>query len=304
MNPNLNHLPRDKQKQIAFVVETIRAGFAHATARRSMPRLRGAKLLKIILFGSYARGGWVDDAKGRYFSDFDILCVVDREEVADWDEFWWQTDRNLLEAESEGRELRTPYSLIVHSLDDVNEQLRLGRYFFIDIVRDGIVLHEEEGHPFDTPQPLTAEQALTETQAYFEEWSTGAREFRDTAVDNREKGRTLKRATFMLHQAAEQAYQCLLLVRTLYSPRTHRLSSLRGMTEDMEPRLREVWPNTGKFERRCFALLNDAYVKARYSPHYRITVEEFDWLVERITMLIEIVEQASHERLAVLAAAA
>lgn len=303
MKPKLNHLPRDKQKQIAFVVETIQAGFAHATARRSMPRLRGAKLLKIILFGSYARGGWVDDAKGRYFSDFDILCVVDREEVADWDEFWWQTDRNLLEAESEGRELRTPYSLIVHSLDDVNEQLRLGRYFFIDIVRDGIVLYEEVGHPFDAPQPLTSEQALNETQTYFDEWSVTARAFLQAALDVKARG-NLKIGAFQLHQAAEQAYHCLLLVRTLYSPRTHRLSSLRGMTEDTEPRLREVWPNTGKFERRCFALLNDAYVKARYSPHYRISIEEFDWLVERITMLIEIVEQASHERLAVLAAAA
>jgi len=34
------------------------------------------KLLKIILFGSYARGDWVDDSVGRYLSDYDLLVVV------------------------------------------------------------------------------------------------------------------------------------------------------------------------------------------------------------------------------------
>jgi len=34
----------------------------------------------------------------------------------------------------------------------VNQQLRLGRYFFTDIVRDGIVLYEMEGHTFAHPR--------------------------------------------------------------------------------------------------------------------------------------------------------
>src|ERR1700754_5343128 len=134
MTSRLRFLPEVKQKELEFVVRTIRAGFEHATARRSMPALRDAKLLKIILFGSYARGDWVEDPVGRYFSDYDLLCVVDREEVTDWDEYWDATDHQLMLAQSAGIDLRTPHSLIVHSLDDVNEKLRLGRYFFMDIV--------------------------------------------------------------------------------------------------------------------------------------------------------------------------
>ena len=42
----------------------------------------------------------------------------------------------------------------------------------------------------------------------------------------------------------------------------------------MEPRLKEVWPRSTKFERRCYELLRDAYVKARYSRHYRISDEQ------------------------------
>ncbi|HEY9552534.1 nucleotidyltransferase domain-containing protein [Allosphingosinicella sp.] len=75
----------------------IREGFAFAIARRTMPDLRGDRLLKIILLGSYARGDWVEDPVGRYFSDFDLLVVVDREELTDVPEFWAKTDERLLE---------------------------------------------------------------------------------------------------------------------------------------------------------------------------------------------------------------
>src|SRR5690606_21198119 len=135
------------------------------------------RLLKIVLFGSYARGDWVEDPVGRYFSDYDLLIIVDREELTDVPEFWAKTEERLLEDLSAGKALRTPVSLIYHSLEDVNEKLRLGRYFFIDIVRDGIVLFEEPGHPLAEPQPLSAEEALRETREYYEEWFESAGEF-------------------------------------------------------------------------------------------------------------------------------
>jgi predicted nucleotidyltransferase/HEPN domain-containing protein len=303
MKSKLRFLPQGKQDELAFVVETIQRGFAHATERRTATRLRDAQLLKIILFGSYARGGWVEDPKGRYFSDYDILCVVNAEELTDWSEYWEKIDRTLIAAEAAGRDLRTPHSIIAHTLDDVNEQLRLGRYFWIDIARDGIVLFEKEGHPFDTPEPLTPAQALRETQTYYDEWSTGARDFLELADHANANGK-VKLGAFLLHQSAERAYHCLLLVRTLYSPKTHRLNKLREMTEELEPRLRAVWPNASKFDRRCFGLLNDAYVKARYSPEYEINQSEFDWLRAHVRHLIELIEQASHERLTDLKAAA
>ncbi|WP_454882606.1 nucleotidyltransferase domain-containing protein [Sphingomonas oryzagri] len=166
-NP-LASLPQGKQDELAFVIDVIRSGFAHATARRTQPHLRTAKLLKIVLFGSYARGTWVDDPVGRYFSDYDLLIVVNHDDLTDYAEYWEKIDRRLIDAGAAGTRLRTQVSLAPHSLDDINEQLRLGRYFFIDAVRDGIVLFEEEGYPFAEPQPLTARQALAESQQYFE----------------------------------------------------------------------------------------------------------------------------------------
>ena len=249
-------------------------------ARRTMPSVRDGKLLKIILYGSYARGDWVADPVGRYYSDFDLLVVVDRGELTDVAEYWYKIEERILAKSS--RRIRTPVSLIVHSLFDVNEQLGRGRYFFMDVVREGIILFDEPGHPFVEPQPLSASNALQETRTYFEEWFESAGEFYDDYRSNLEKGR-LKKSAFELHQATERFYHCFLLVRTLYSPSTHNLNRLRSLAEDMELRLRDVWPRDSKFERRCYELLREAYVKARYSRHYQITPEQLEWLGSRMT---------------------
>ena len=303
MNSSIDDLPEGKRRELEFVVEQVRQGFAFAIARRTMPRLRGGRLLKIILFGSYARGDWVEDPVGRYYSDYDLLVVVDREELTDVPEFWARTEEKLLEELASGNNLRTPVSLIYHSLDDVNEKLRLGRYFFIDILRDGIFLFEEPGHPFVEPKPLSAAEALKETQDYFDEWFESAVAFAKGADYYRSIDRP-KEAAFQLHQATERFYHCLFLVRTLYSPKTHNLNQLRQLAEAIEPRLKEVWPRETKFERRCYELLREAYVKARYSRHYRISEDQLAWLSGRVELLQSIVRGLCEQRIAELSEAA
>ncbi len=303
MKTSLDHLLEGKQRELAYVVETVRAGFARATAQRTQPRFRNGALLKIILFGSYARGDWVEDPVGRYFSDYDLLVVVNHDDLTDIAEFWEKTESQLLADLSPGTTLRTPVGLIYHSLEDVNEKLRLGRYFFMDIIRDGIVLFEEPGHPFTEPQPLSPEQALQETQDYFEEWFESAGNFLALAEAAQQKA-MLKEAAFLLHQATERFYHCLFLVRTLYSPKTHNLNRLRDLAEELEPSLKAVWPRETRFEKRCYALLRDAYVKARYSRSYRITAEQLDWIAERVTLLQSLVRAACEMRIESLAKAA
>jgi predicted nucleotidyltransferase/HEPN domain-containing protein len=303
MKNSLDHLPEGKRRELRFVTNLIREGFAEAIAGRRAARFRDGKLLKIILFGSYARGDWVEDPVGRYFSDYDLLVVVDHEDLTDVPEFWLPTEERLLEELSSGANLRTPVSVIYHSLDDVNEKLSLGRYFFIDILRDGIALFQERGHPFVKPQPLSPEQALKETRDYFEEWYESAghffRQYQHAVADSAPKV-----AAFDLHQTAERLYHCLFLVRTLYSPKTHNLNRLRSLSEDLEPLLKAIWPSENKFQRRCYELLRAAYVQARYSRHYRITSDELQWLGERITVLQELVKQICEARIATLADAA
>lgn len=299
MNRSLDHLPSLKRAELLRVVDVLKASFAEAMFTKRADRLRNGRILKIILYGSYARGDWVHDPVGRYFSDFDILVVVDHEDLADseiWDAALWRTTPGV-------SRLRTPVSFIVHSLDDVNHQLERGRSFFADILREGIVLHDTPGVKFVKPGELSPKVALAEAEEHFAEWFLSAAGFRKVARFCVDEGEP-KLAAFNLHQATEHLYHCVLLVLTFYSPKSHNLVFLRRRCEPMDNRLQEAFPHGTKFERRCFELLRAAYVKARYSKHYKITDEELAWLTGRIEVLSGQVKIICEERIAALRASA
>lgn len=101
----------------------------------------------------------------------------------------------------------------------------------------------------------------------------------------------------MLHQAAESAYSCFLLTLTNYSPPSHNLKFLRGLAEDHDRRLVEAWPRDQHRFTAWYNILNEAYVKARYSKHFEITGEALAWLLERTEHLLRLVEMICTERL-------
>jgi hypothetical protein len=74
----------------------------------------------------------------------------------------------------------------------------------------------------------------------------------------------------------------------------------RGFGEHIDRRLAYVWPTDSRRERAMFEKLKDAYVKARYSKHYRITAEELGWLGERIEELASVVAAVCLERIEAL----
>lgn len=88
-------------------------------------------------------------------------------------------------------------------------------------------------------------------------------------------------AAFSLHQANEHAYSTFLLTLTNHSPPSHNLKFLRGLAEDRERRLVEAWSRDQHRFTAWYNILNEAYVKARYSNHFEITGEALAWLLER-----------------------
>lgn len=61
MKTSIDHLPEHKQEELARVVEILHAEFEDALAESSADWKKSGRILKIILFGSYARGNWVDE---------------------------------------------------------------------------------------------------------------------------------------------------------------------------------------------------------------------------------------------------
>lgn len=297
MRTDLDHLPASKQRELQHVVRVLFEEFEAALKSASQPWKKQGRILKLVLYGSYARGDWVEDHVGGYVSDYDILVVVNDERLTDVVDYWSAAEDRLMRETSIAQTLSAPVSFIVHSLTDVNQQLEKGRSFFVDIVRQGIALYEAEGFSFAAPRELPEEEARAEAQQHFDRWFESAGRYLETGISHTAKGWS-KEAAFELHQAAERLYHCLLLVLTLYSPKSHKLNFLRSQAEQIAPELIAAWPRDGKFERRCFELLRLAYVNARYSPEYRITKQELEWLGERVAELQRLVQAACRRRLA------
>ena len=297
MKTSLDLLPEGKRRELERIVEILFAEFEDALKGRNAPHRKAGRILKIVLFGSYARGDWVDDPVGGYKSDYDLLVVVNHDELTDLAEYWGPADDHLLREYQIAKRLTAPANFVVHSLTDVNKQLKKGRPFFVDIVRDGIALYETPDHPFEQPEPLSPEAVRAEAQGYLNQWMRAASEFRSTAEFARSEGFG-NRAAFLFHQAAESLYHGTSLVLTLYSPKSHKLNFLRSQAEQIAPLLIAAWPRETRFEQRSWELLRRAYVDARYSPHYKISADELAWLSERIAVLQETVETICCERLA------
>lgn len=301
MRTNLYHLPPHKQRELERVVQIIFEEFDDVLALATQGWKRKGRIEKIILYGSYARGGWVDEphtAKG-YQSDFDLLIIVNDQRLTDRAEYWSKLDDRLIRELGVTKTLRTPVNFIVHSLDEVNGGLSQGRYFFMDIARDGIAVYQSSDTELHEPKPMTPHAALEMAREYFEEWYPSAIKFK-RASDFLVNDNGLREAAFNLHQAAERLYNCALLVCTSYSPHVHNLSSLRTQAERIDPRLVEAWPREVKADRSRFEKLKEAYIKARYSKHYQISEEELEWLGARVAQLASVVETICSERIAQL----
>ncbi|WP_440412401.1 HEPN domain-containing protein [Neorhizobium petrolearium] len=290
----LDYLPANKRRELARALEIIFFEVEQFRSAKQSAKKASGKILKVILFGSYARGDWVEDRLSGYRSDYDILIVVNSESFAQEQELWLALEERFWQ-EQIGHRIETPVVPIVHSLQDVNDQLSRGRPFFVDIARDGKVLYADNRNPLAEPKVLTKEERLAEAKQHYAKWmklvdaSTTARSALGKGHENY--------SAFLLHQTVEALYHCALEVLTLYSAKSHRLKTLRSKSEELDKRLIAAWPRDTRIARRRFELLSRAYVEARYSPSYAIEAEDLEWLVERARKLQELVQMICRETL-------
>lgn len=301
MRTDLDHLPPHKQRELERVVKIIFEEFQDLVALTGTAWKKQGRIDKVILYGSYARGGWVDEphtAKG-YRSDFDILIIVNKDKLAERVPNWLKLEDRLNRELGITETLKTPVNFIVHTLSQVNDGLAHGRYFFMDVAKDGIAVYQFDDTDLHQPKPKTPQQALKMAQGYFDDWFPSAMKRFTVSKFDIEQG-FFKDAAFDLHQTVERLYNCVLLVCTFYVPHVHNIGFLRIQAERIDRRLVYAWPRDTRKQQAMFEKLKEAYVKARYSPHYQISAEELAWLVEQIQELGSVVHSICTERLAEL----
>jgi len=101
----------------------------------------------------------------------------------------------------------------------------------------------------------------------------------------------------MLHQAAEQIYQAILLAFMGYKPTTHNLDKLRRYTNRFSVELACLFPRDSDEEDRLFRLLLSGYVDARYKEDFVVTEDDARLLTGRVGQLLEIAERVCGNRL-------
>ncbi len=282
MKKSLSHLPKYKRDELKRVTEIILD--------------ECSTVLMIILFGSHARGDWVEDRHieegvlHEYMSDFDILVIVRSNRIVNSKDTWRRAEARAQ------RLVPTWTNLIVESIETVNNALARGHYFFTDIKKEGILLYDTGEFKLARQRKLDPKERRGMAKAHFKFWFQRAGYFYDDFESNLAKGR-YNQAAFMLHQAVECFYDAILLVFTNYRPRSHDLEKLSHMVANYDPALLAIFPRSTDEERQCFDLLKRAYVEARYNPGYKITKKQLEYLAQRVKKLQDLTQRICEARI-------
>lgn len=319
MRTDLDHLPLRKQQELQYILQVLFEEFENHLRGATSAKKKSGRILNVVLYGSHARGGWVSNPARGYFSDYDILVVVNQDQLAEPGGWVRLADDRFVREQIMGK-IKAPVSLIVHTLNDINNHLALGRYFFGDIVKEGISLYEATGGRLKDPTPPNPSEAHGEAKRYFAEWQPLAQTMLKLARTSMHEAEALagvrdsakasertahqRNAAFLFHQTVERAYNCLLLVHSQYSPPTHSIRYLRSQSELRDPSLCAAWPSDTRQDQSRFNKLKEAYVKARYAKHFPVTNEELAWYSERIEVLLGLAEASCQARLKEMAAEA
>ncbi len=295
VGPRLQTFPKPlserKLQDIETIATIIRDVLDEFMQGRSGKRAK-YRINKIILFGSHATGTWVNDPANGYVSDYDILVIVNQIALVEEYEVWHAVEDKV------ARRIKSPLGLIVHTQRDINEMLKEGHYFFKDIRDQGIELFSVDGKALPLASNIPPEEQFTIANRHWDEWFKSAKSFYkhfQISIEDED----YKLAAFMLHQSVERFFSCTLLVCTNYLPKTHNLEHMRSLCAQQNPEFASLFPADNKINRRSFQRLKRAYVDARYSAHYVITLEELNYLAGEVSKLQRITEETCQQKMAV-----
>ncbi len=281
MKSSLSHLPKTKQDQILKVAEIIK---------------EAATPEKIILFGSYAKGNFVEHRyTGKngiiyeYISDYDFLIVTKENRIKDY-----ELEDIII---NKTQQYKVPVNLQIHEIDYINKGLQFAQYFFTDILKEGILLYDSGTVQFSDIVELSPMEEKKVAENYFRIWYNRYQEFFIDAT-HAFKRNSFNKAIFELHQATESLYYAILLVFTGYKPKSHNLHKLRKYSKQFSEELFLVFPiEHDKNEKYFFDLLKSAYIDARYNDDFVIDKIEVIAIIDRIKKMRIIIEKLCLEKI-------
>jgi len=267
MNTSLKHLSLVQRRQLDAAIKII---------------VQAIRPEKIILFGVYSVAGdaaLYTQMLPSTLTPFDLLIVTGRSEL--------RSDYQIQDqCENSCRDV-AQITTVVHDIAYVNRQIRARQYFFSMVLTEGVLLYDAGTIPLEKPALPNFEEVRQAAEKDFERWAGQANAFFNSAKFNMQR-KEWKTAMFLLHQAAEQIYQAILLVFNGYKPTTHNLDKLRRYTNRLSIELASLFRRDNEQEEHLFQLLTSGYVQARYKEDYIISEEEVTTIAARVGQLLDI----------------
>ncbi len=277
MKTSIDFLPEEKQEELSYLVECI---------RETVPEAQ-----YIILYGSYARNDYVAyDQRIEYGlrtifrSDYDIVVLTPKRKASHSSVL-----RRLHNARTKfdgGRHfaMTTPVSFTHETVEEFNEAITEGRYFFTDIVKQGVILHDSGNYQIEEIRELDYKQILALSKKYYKAKYKMAESFLKHAkyAYNDEDYTT---SSFMLHQAVENYVYAIILSASLYAPKGHNLTKIIKDSERFTDKAILAFSTDNEDDKRLFKLLEDAYVQARYNKDFVVSKEDIDKLLLKVEQL-------------------
>ena len=288
MKNSIDFLPERKQRDLRELVRLIRDEVKD--------------VVMVILYGSYARNTYVECDERRdfgvrtfYISDYDLLIVTKKRLGVRESTAAARIGNRFLEGKN--AEFHTHPQFINESISKLNNALSEGRYFYVDILAQGIMLYDSEEYQLATPCDLDYPKIKKMAQEYLNNKFSRANSFLFD-VPNTLKRKDYKQASFYLHQATENFLKSIPLVYVLYGYKEHDLEFLIEKCKPYTLELAKVFPRDTPEEERLFKLLQRAYVEARYNDDFAVSKDDTDALTVRVERLRDITDKVCRDRIA------
>ena len=222
----------------------------------------------------------------------DLMIVLDKSCNKAYAEFEPLIEMSLLGFDRAG--------CTVHNYGHLKELINNGHLFYSAACNASNLIYQQHETPFVQLGLKQFEWAKSEAEPKFDIGMAKATYFyRGAQPFFKEEANNM--AVFMLQQACELTYRCLLQVFRGKDVKCHSPAVLRKYVRRYAPEVIGVFSEEETEEVRYLGILEEAYIKARYDASYTIDLETLQFLNERVGLLQETAIQSFRNKMQILA---
>jgi len=239
----------------------------------------------VILFGYYAfpSGKPSDDHA------YEILVITDHHETRE------ELANELVGAFADSV---PQVNGVIETITLLNINLEQGLFYFSDILREGIILYNNEEFALSKPAAISLSKRRRIAEQDFKEWFQKAKESWASALEEEKAGR-LPKSAFYLNQTAEFCYTTIEMVFSHNYFEEHNIKAQRDRIRAFDKRIHNAFPVNSTAEVEAFDELAKAYVSGQYleESEYSVSSEMIQYWSQECRKLIALVGEICKDKI-------